>query len=808
MSRIDLQTAFLDGGVHHVHFFNGRILSGEDLQDEQTANRRQQRQLGQAIGSGVVHGLEVAVTVAGGGGVTPVVEVGPGLALDRAGHTLELPQRVEINLLGQDSSQSDQGGLFSVCIPPQPQLGYIGTGAYVLLLAPASDFRQRAPLHGLDDQGKARGCGARYTVEGVRFRLLKLPVGDLLEGLGGLTDDDFTEPTAADSPGWWRLRNALAQLCLGTAERAQYQVDFSSAGELAYGALDRLPSDSLSHCEVPLALVYWTGEGIRFVDNWAVRRHPVERVADPAWSTVFNPRFPVVAQATVLQFQDQIAALAEDTTITTDVARVEDHFTHLPPVGYLPVGGGGFNWETFLGAHAPAGVVTLSEALARTVVDAALLRAPLPVVDRDADQAQQATRLKVYRIDGRDDYLLFARPGPAEVLAQEVHFDNGSCQLTDVQTVQEALNELCQRLKGCCTLVIAPQPDWQQALSGLTPGQDLSICFQAGQFSLAQPLVLSNLGHVRLYGAGPGTQLTAAGSEAVLRFENCTSVSVSHLRAESGVAQSPGNEAVRHLNGTLTFTDCPRVTVEEVLLQCAGGSQRAASCLNVRNTTTVEQGQLTSVRIQGCELVVGRRQTGILVTNSTRCQIRDNVVRSTGTETTLGQGIVVGGDLARDVRILDNSVFAAVQGIHVGVSHREANRGTPDQVEWIRISGNTVHIRLGSQDTRERHALFIGNSASLAVENNYATLTRDIDAEQNIEGLRLYGHFGRRIIVRGNHFERFSTGILLNPRNDPPQSPTLQWVIDDNLAVSAAQVVNVVPSSLRSRVRGVSNNYA
>ena len=47
--------------------------------------------------------------------------------------------------------------------------------------------------------------------------------------------------------------------------------------------------------------------------------------------------------------------------------------------------------------------------------------------------------------------------------------------------------------------------------------------------------------------------------------------------------------------------------------------------------------------------------------------------------TMASQGIVVGGRNAPDVRIKNNTIEGAVQGIHVGVSHHESSSGVADQ---------------------------------------------------------------------------------------------------------------------------------
>jgi hypothetical protein len=53
-----LLESILDQGIRNTNFFNGRILTADDLRTEQDANRQQHEQLGQAIGAGIVNGLD------------------------------------------------------------------------------------------------------------------------------------------------------------------------------------------------------------------------------------------------------------------------------------------------------------------------------------------------------------------------------------------------------------------------------------------------------------------------------------------------------------------------------------------------------------------------------------------------------------------------------------------------------------------------------------------------------------------------------------------------------------------------------
>src|SRR3970282_1797040 len=91
-----LQQTILDGGIRAVNFFNGRLLTGEDLAREQTARREADRRLGLALGDGVARGLEVAEAKDQSYGTAATVAAG--LAINRRGQTLHLPCAVDVLL--------------------------------------------------------------------------------------------------------------------------------------------------------------------------------------------------------------------------------------------------------------------------------------------------------------------------------------------------------------------------------------------------------------------------------------------------------------------------------------------------------------------------------------------------------------------------------------------------------------------------------------------------------------------------------------------------------------------------------------
>jgi hypothetical protein len=523
-------------------------------------------------------------------------------------------------------------------------------------------------------------------------------------------------------------------------------------------------------------------------------------------------------------------------------------------------------------------------------------------------------------------------PPLTAIRAADVTFSDSTCQLGSATHVQQALDILCQRNGSLCTLLIGPGEDLATAIQGLGAAQDALICLRVGAYPLTQPLRIENRRHIQVMGAGPGTQIVAATSEAALIFSNCTSVKVSNLHVETG-AVGRGNQATTDLKGALTFLNCPAVTVEGAAVHCAGGPLRAATCITVRHTEPASGSQ---AHIHGCELAVGHLQAGMLLVNVERSHVTDNLVRAgarpvddallqdvdyratlrrqllsaivagaagaappantnatvtfndqivhfrsdpglvrgnrNDTEwqrainainppgitspallerflrrlasdllrtrgggdggsaafrnviTTLlaqdtsvaEQAIVLAGTLAADVQVIGNTVRAAVQGIHVGLSAGAAAAVAGVVV----IRDNTIRVSLPTSATRERHGIFVGNCNSLVIESNFISVVRATrNAGLRAEGMRLFGSMGRRVIVRHNHIgPQFAVGITFAPLNTPVPTQPL-WIITENEMEAAPTKVDVPgkqpgqpgspdPGTVRQRVRGINDNFA
>lgn len=363
MSTKQLAETITEGGLRAINFFNGRLLSGEDLSQEQAAHREGRRLLGLATGEGIVSGLQVAVlsdaTVA-----TTRVRVLPGLALNRLGEIIRLSTPTEVALVPPRDTPTAQTDLFVECRPSGEASPLItGGGIYVLTIAPASSYQGRAQVSGLGESAATgQSCGSRYKVEGVRFGLVWLRL-DNTASLPGVSLARLNElaalMNAGDPPSLSKLRNLLAHICFDTEQRASLPIaPLRGVDPLSLydqpGPLDNLRTlGRLADCEVPLALLYWTGSGVQFLDMGAVRRRPMPGPPTNAWPLSVGGGYPATGEAISLQFQEQLAELTRPSVLPSQLSQLEAHahFRYLPAAGLIPISGfqssRGFNYGRF-----------------------------------------------------------------------------------------------------------------------------------------------------------------------------------------------------------------------------------------------------------------------------------------------------------------------------------------------------------------------------------------------------------------------------------------------------------------------------
>jgi hypothetical protein len=322
-----LEQAIAEGGIRSVNFFNGRLLTGQDLSREQAARRLADQRAAQAAGQGIAWGLDVSQgpsTTEGGASVT----VQPGLAVSASGRTLWLDAPITVALGRRAPPRAKVSRTFDTCKALGSGTYAAGPGVYLLTLAPAEDHEGRAQVLSLDDA--LTPCNTDTLVEAVRFRLLALDklVLDERDAVAQRT------PTPAASASLNLLRNRIAHRCLGTDAQAGFLANPLGSTAAPYGLLSGIAGQTLSECDVPLAIIK-LDTGVDFIDQWSVRRRITRPGAGAAWTMLTDDRRLAEGEAAFMQFQEQ---LSQQATAATLVAR--EHFDFLPAAGILPLDGG------------------------------------------------------------------------------------------------------------------------------------------------------------------------------------------------------------------------------------------------------------------------------------------------------------------------------------------------------------------------------------------------------------------------------------------------------------------------------------
>lgn len=164
---------------------------------------------------------------------------------------------------------------------------------------------------------------------------------------------------------------------------------------------------------------------------------------------------------------------------------------------------------------------------------------------------------------------------------------------------------------------------------------------------------------------------------------------------------------------------------------------------------------------------------------------------------TASQGIVIAGVKPGIVRILNNTVISAMEGIHIGVSAGEGKGAPRISTGPVLVADNTVTVGLSPDATRSRHGIFVGNSTSLVVENNYLSVVRSQTNTAPVDGIRVWGVFGRLMVVRQNHVVGTTVGARIVPLAPLPAHP--RWIVGDNLLegglVAPGSVITTVPAA-------------
>src|SRR5579862_2812559 len=216
----NLQTPVLNNRTRSVNFFNGRLLSGEDLTSEQLSNRAARALMGQVIGSGVAYGLEVKESVKFSSTQIPVLTVNKGLAINRRGAVLLLGDDTDISLVRPPSTTGGATTVFQDCAPFQSGVYVAGAGVYLLMVGPANAAEGLAEVSGIATS--TASCNSNYNADGVQFRLTQLPL------------------TPAELGNVNLLRNLVAYKFFAPADWASLAADPFGPDPAGFGLLDQM----------------------------------------------------------------------------------------------------------------------------------------------------------------------------------------------------------------------------------------------------------------------------------------------------------------------------------------------------------------------------------------------------------------------------------------------------------------------------------------------------------------------------------------------------------------------------------------
>lgn len=294
--------------LKRLWYFDGRFLRASGFRLDQEYVRSLVALSNQALGHGVVQGLDV--DLAGG----DQLRVEAGLALAPSGRVVYLPQDVDVSiaqLIARSSGDLDPGAAaspgvadFSPCPPDEPAdpaLPVPPRPLYVLTVAGAEALCGEEERFGqLCEDACATESDRSVAVEGVVFRVREL---------------SLSLPTSRTVPFTGRhLRSRVASAWFAR-ERATVPSMISGAGLRTPVWCDG--ADGVGGEELPLAVFDRSGSVTSLLDNWTARRELVETTPQRYWAARMAMRPWDVFLAQVLQFQCQLLDLGGDDGVGT-----------------------------------------------------------------------------------------------------------------------------------------------------------------------------------------------------------------------------------------------------------------------------------------------------------------------------------------------------------------------------------------------------------------------------------------------------------------------------------------------------------
>lgn len=153
------KAAEFDLRLTRTHYFDGRLLTADDLTRDQVYLDQRLREFGKVLGSGVISGLELTL------GPGSLLTLQPGMAMTPAGRVLQLGTRLLVDLADRALISKTNDGQYSM----------LNRGLYAVALRYADVASEQAEVFPTD-LGAKRGSQYALITEAVQLGLIPLPI--------------------------------------------------------------------------------------------------------------------------------------------------------------------------------------------------------------------------------------------------------------------------------------------------------------------------------------------------------------------------------------------------------------------------------------------------------------------------------------------------------------------------------------------------------------------------------------------------------------------------------------------------------
>ena len=204
-----------------------------------------------------------------------------------------------------------------------------------------------------------------------------------------------------------------------------------------------------------------------------------------------------------------------------------------------------------------------------------------------------------------------------------VEVDDGDIQsITDCRNLFPPLTELPNTGGGCCTYHVSPEPGWERIFDKIKEGEDSKICFDIGVYNLENTIMIPNKGHLLITGCGPGTIIQASKLQVAFRFDDCASIGISDMSFRTSQVKNQNRQDVVSRKGAVTVVNTRSLSINKLHVSCGHGTKPQASCITYYN----DEQNPGAIHVSNCNLNVGFYQHGIVVVNSKRSVVENNVI--------------------------------------------------------------------------------------------------------------------------------------------------------------------------------------